>query len=164
MTLHQRIDDIEVEWFRCTRLFGAVQHDDGFHSLGQSLDKMFNRERTIQSNTYRTDLLALSSQILCSGFGCFTAGTHEHHNSFCFGMPRIIEEVIGSFGNLGELIHSRLHNGRRRFIVRTDRLASLEIDIGILGRAAYHGMVGGQSTRSVLADQFIVNERAEFFI
>jgi hypothetical protein len=73
-------------------------------------------------------------------------------------MPRIIKEVVRPLRNLGELIHRSLHNGWRRLIVWIDRLASLEIDIGILGSAAYYGMVGGQSTRSMIADQFIVNE------
>ena len=47
--LHERRDDIEIEWLaRATWLFRPIQHSDRPHGRRQCLDKMPDRERAIE--------------------------------------------------------------------------------------------------------------------
>ena len=54
----------------------------------------------------------------------------------------IIKQMILTTGELAKPIHRVLNNGRADFVIRVDRLARLEVHIGVLSRAPHHRVIG----------------------
>ncbi len=60
-------------------------------------------------------------------------------------------------GQRRELVHRLLDSTGAGDVVRVGALAGLEVDVGILGRAAHDGMVGRQGAVAVGAHQVVVD-------
>jgi len=62
-------------------------------------------------------------------------------------------------GHFAQSIHRLLHDAGHFLVERVDRLARLEIGVGIVRRAAYHGMFGRQGAGAMGAHQIVVDHR-----
>ena len=64
--------------------------------------------------------------------------------------------MIAAPHNLFKLAHRLIDNARYSKIEFVDRLSALEINVRVLGRAAYHGPVWSQCSHLVRGDKLIV--------
>ena len=134
---------ILVERFAgAARLFGAVEDGNRLDRGRQGGDKQFTGKGTIEADFEQTNFFALFAQIAHRLFHRFSAGPHENNHPLSIGCANIIKEMVVATGQQGEFVHHFLDNGRRGGVVGVDRFAALEINIGVLRRAAHDGMVG----------------------
>ncbi len=122
------------------RLFRAVEHRDGLHRLRQRRDERVRGERTVQANLDEADLLAGGDKRLDRLVQRLAAGAHRHDDAFGVRCAHVVEEVVAAPRERGQLVHARLHDGRRRLVVLLAALAPLEVHVRILRRAP-HGRV-----------------------
>ncbi|MBV6467451.1 MAG: hypothetical protein PGMFKBFP_02812 [Anaerolineales bacterium] len=161
----QRVDRVHVE--RLARRAGflrPIQHGDGFDAPGQGGDEMFDGEGTVQPHAHRADLLAPRREVVDGLFGGLAARSHQDDDALGFGMAEVVEEAVLPPDEFGELVHLLLQDGGDGVVVRVDRLAHLEVDVGILGGAAQDGTLGGESARPVSRDQLGVEHGAEVVV
>ena len=121
-------------------------------------------KRAIQPDADGADLLALGGQVLHGGFGGLAAGAHDDHHTLGLLVADIIEEMVLPLGDLGELIHRGLHDGRRGRIVWIDRLPGLEVHIRVLRRAAQDRMLRRQRPCAMSPDQVFVDQGAQLVV
>ncbi len=116
--------------------------------------------RTLSS----ADLLALLDQVLDDLVHRLGAGAHDDHHALGIRRADVVEQLVLPAGQLGELVHRLLHDGRRLQVVRVDRLAALEVDVGVLGRAADRRVLGRQAAAPVRGHQLLVDHRAHVVV
>ncbi len=73
----------------------------------------------------------------------------------------VVEEVVGAAGQLGEAVHRALHDVWQLVVEAVGRLASLEVDVRVLHRAADDRVLGGEPARALLGDETVVDHRAD---
>ena len=74
----------------------------------------------------------------------FRARSHDNDDALGIRRADVVEQMILAALRPGELVHGILHDGRASQVERIDGFARLEKNVGILGRAAEHGMIGRQ--------------------
>ncbi len=76
-------------------------------------------------------------------------------------MAGVVEQVVGAPGALAEPIHRGLHGVGGRQVERVRGLPRLEEDVGVLGRAPEHRVLGGECPRAMRPHQPVVDQRAQ---
>ena len=94
---------------------------------------------------------------------CFGAGAHHDDDLLGVGGADVVEQVVLPAGQRGEFVHGVLHDARGLEVVLVDRLATLEVDVRVLGRTADGGPVGRQAAQAVGLDEVVVNHGADGF-
>ena len=141
----ERLDDIQVEGIAVgSRLLRAVEHADALHALGKHSHQVFHRERTVEVYGDDTHLLAFGRQIidrLLEGLGHRT-----HRNDDVLGILGTVidERLVVAAGDLRNLLHGVGHHVGHGIVELVRSLARLEVDVGVLGRTAGHGVLGVQ--------------------
>ncbi len=92
------------------RLFGTVENGDLLDALRHRLAELLDRERQEQAEFEQTDLLALGGHVGNQLFHRLNTGTLHNDDALCFRMADVIDQVVLAAGQLGELIHSPLHD------------------------------------------------------
>ncbi len=88
-------------------------------------------------------------------------GAHDDHHALGVGCAHVFVELVLASGQLGELIHRVLHDGRRRIVERIDGLAPLEVNVWVLRRSAKDRLIRRQSARPVLVHQVVRHHRLQ---
>ena len=88
------------------------------------------------------------------------ARTHDDDDFLGIRSPDVVEEVVLATNDLGELVHHVLHNRRASQVKRIHRLATLEVNVRILGRAAQHRMVRRKGALTMRPHQVVVDHGA----
>ena len=154
--LGQRRDHVLIHRLAsAARLFRAIQNRDGLDRLGQRGHQMVHRERSEEAHLDHADLLALLGQHIHGLVHDLGAGSHDHDHALGIRRAHVVEQVIGTSHDLGELVHLRLHDGRGRVVVLVARLARLEEDVGVLRGAAQDGPVGRHGAGAMRVDQVV---------
>ena len=83
----------------------------------------------------------------------FGPGTHHDDQALGLGITDVFDQVVLASGEGSELVHLFLHNAWNRQIERVGRLASLEVDVGVLRGAADERVRGAERPLAVLQDQ-----------
>ncbi len=76
-------------------------------------------------------------------------------------MPVVVEDPVGAAGRGGQHVHRGLHGLRQGVVEPVDRLAALEIDVGILRRAPQARAVGRHGAGAEVRYVRLVNDGAE---
>ena len=140
--------------------FGAIEDGDLADGLGEGLEERLHTERAIQVDFEQTDFFSVGVEVVDGFVRDFGSGTHHDDNALGVGRAHVVEEVILTAGDLSKLVHDRLHLGGGGVVERIRGLADLEEDVGILRRAAQHGMVGRERALAVLDDAVQVDHGA----
>ena len=122
--------------------FRAVQHADALHALGNHLAEILHRERTVEMHRYHADLLALCIQVIDRLLERLGYGAHGHDDPLGIGGAVVGERLVGAAGDLRNAFHGIGHHVGHGVVELVGRLAGLEVDVGVLGRAARYGMLG----------------------
>ena len=141
-------------------LLGAVQHRDALHRRRQRFQEMFERERPHQANFQHADFAALRGEVVHRLLDRFCARTHDDDDLLGVRRAVILEELVLAADDLGELVHHVLHDGGTGEVIRVHRLAGLEVNVGILRRAAQHRMIGRKRAGAMGVHQFVVDHGA----
>ena len=96
-------------------------------------------------------------QVFGSPAGGFGAGAHHYDHPLGVGRADVIEQVILAADQPGKLVHSFLNDIRAGGIVRVDRLTALEVNVGVLGRAAQHRAIGRKPPAAVRPHQVVID-------
>ena len=94
----------------------------------------------------------------------FSAAAHNNDDFFSILGPGIIKQVVLSADQLRELVHRLLHDCRRRIVILIDRLAALEVNIGVLSRTANHRPVRRKCVGPDFGHKFIIYHRTHIII
>ena len=95
---------------------------------------------------------------LVAGVG---AGAHDDDHVLGVGGADVVDYAVLAADELGELVHVLLDDARDGLVVLVDRLAALEVDVGVLGGAAHLRVVGGEAALAELLDEVVVDHRAD---
>ena len=142
------------------RFLGAVEDGDGVHGLGEGGDEGFDGEGPEEADFEEADLFAGGEHGFHGLVGHFGAGAHDDDDALGIGRAEVVEEMVLTAGDAGELVHRVLHDGRGGQVVGVAGFARLEVDVGILGGAADEGTVGGEAAGAVGEDQILVDHGA----
>ena len=151
---------VEVERLeRRAGLLGAVEDCDGAHARRQRREQRLGGERPVQPDECHADALAGGVHRI-DGF-TYGAGArpHDHDHAVGIGRTVVVDEVVFTSAQLGELVHRGLDGTRHAGVERVARLARLEEHVGVLGRPADDRAVRIEPAAAVLehtlfADQF----------
>ena len=161
--LDRGIDTIQVQWLAgAARLLGPIQGGDDFGRLGQRVDKMLDAKRAIEAYLEHTHFFAALHQVLNCLVSRLSAGSHDDDHPFRIRSADIVEQVILTADDLGELVHRLLDDARGCQIVRIHRLTGLEEHVGVLGGPTKHWLVGIQSTLPMGHNQVIIDHGPDF--
>ena len=143
VTLDERRHDVLEERLaeRC-RLLRPVEHGDRANRGGQRGDERGCVERPEEPDLDEADALTGGAQALDRLLGRTRARSHEHEDALGIRVPDVVEEPVSAPRSLAEARHLLLDDLRHCRVVGVDGLARLEEDVGVLGAAAQHRMVG----------------------
>ena len=145
-------------------LLGAVHDGQLLAGGGDGGQELVGHEGTIQTDLDEAQLLALAVQVVDGLLGHVGAAAHDDHHAVRVGGAHVVEEVVGPAGEGADLLHVVLHDGGDGIIVLVGRFTILEVDVGVLRRAAQVGMLGVQSPLTELLHRFVVEELAHVLI
>ena len=118
---------------------------------------MLDAKGAEQANLEDTDLLTLADHVfhgLVAGIG---TGAHDDNDLLGIRGTHVIEQLVLTTDDLGELVHGGLNDGRSGVIVFIDGFTSLEVDIRILGGTANRGEVRAQAAGLMGCDRRVVD-------
>ena len=116
-------------------------------------------ERPVEADLHEADLLALLVEILDRLVGGLGARAHDHDDALRVGRADVVEEVVLPADELRELVQRLLDDARAGVVELVDRLAPLEIHVGVLGGSAHHRVVRRQRALPVRRDEVVVDHR-----
>ncbi len=87
----------------------------------------------------------------------FDARTHKDDDPFGFRASLILEQLVFPADKLLEFAHIFFNNIRGAKVIVVHRLASLEIDIGVLARAANHRMIGRKAAFAMCDNELVLD-------
>ena len=85
--------------------------------------------------------------------------SHDNNHLLRIFGSDVIEQVVLASYNLGELVHRLLYDLRNDQIIFIHRLPALEINVGILRRAANHGPVRRKSPHLMPGNEVFIDHR-----
>jgi hypothetical protein len=110
---------------------------------------VFHAERAKQSDLEKPDFAPLCVQVLDRFLHGFRGRTHHDDDAIGIGCTDVFKESVLAAGELRELVHRVLHHIGGGLVVFVDRLASSEVDVGILAGSANLRAFRAESTPSV---------------
>ena len=156
------LDDVQVERIAVgSRLLRAVEHADALHALGKHSHKVFHRERTVEVYGDDTHLLALRDQVVDRLLDSLGHRTHGDNHVLGILGSIIYERLVVAARDLRNLLHGVGHHVGNRIVELIGSLARLEIDVGVLGRTAGHGVFGVECTGAELLQGVAVEQRSQ---
>ena len=163
--LGERRHDVLVQRLaRRARLLRPVEHGDRPHGGRERPGECLRGERPEEPDVHDADLLAAGDERVDGLLDGADARAHQHHDPLGVGRPVVVEQVVGTAGELREPVHRRLHDLRDDRVEGVRRLAGLEEDVGVLGGPAEHRVVGGEGALSMRPDEVVVDEVAQHLV
>ena len=163
--LEKGVHAIQIERLAiCAGFLGAIEHRHRLDRLGQGIHEPGDVKRAEQADLQHADLLPLGDQVINRLMDGVAARAHQDDHAIRIGSAMVFIEVVLAAGEGGELVHGLLHQRRELVVVWIDRLAGLEIDVRVLGRAADHRAVRGEAAHPVLEDLLVADHAAENLI
>ena len=166
--LHRFADrgaDVEVERVaEGAGLLDAVEDRDDLGRGRERLGEGFDREREEEADLEHAVLAAGGVEFGDSFVARVGAGAHDDDHVLGVGRADVIDDVVLAAGELRELVHVLLDDARDGGVVLVDRLAALEVDVGVLGRAAHLRVVWRKAALAEGFDEIVVDHRADGFL
>ena len=158
-------DNVLIERLaRGARLLCAVQHADDLGGGGKRLEKVIHREGAEEAHLDEAHLLALPCQVLNRVFSRTTARAHHDENALGIRCTLVVKEVVLAAREFGQRVHLALHNFGNGDVVGVDCLATLEVSVRVLRRAAHDRGIGREAACAVLEHEILVIHRSEVFV
>ena len=165
---HEGGANVEVQRLaEAAGFLGTIEDGDGLHRGRDDLQEVFGGEGTEQADLHEADALALGVQQVDDFLDGFAGGAHGHNDTVGFRMAHVVEGTVFAAGDALDLLHRFDNDVRDRIIEEVPAFGVLEVDVGVLGRAALMGVfrIHGVLPEFVhlvpiddLADVFIVDD------
>ena len=107
-------------------------------------------------NGEQTDLFTLCIEVFGNLLRRLADRAHRDDDAICIGCTIVVEEMVLTARDLRHLRHCLFNELRNGIVVTVDRLASLEIDVGVLCRTAYRRMIRVECTTAELINRIPV--------
>ena len=157
------VDDVEEEGLAVgAGLLGAVEDGDALHGGGDGLHEVLHGEGTVEVNGHEADFLALGGEGVDGLLGGLGDGAHGDDDALGIGGAVVVEELVLAAGDAGDFLHIVLDDAGDGVVVFVGSLAVLEEDVGVLGGAAGHGVLGVEGAGAELGQGLAVNQSLEF--
>ena len=158
-------NDIDEQRFTGgTRFLGAIENSDLLDGGGQSLDQVFDAERTIQADSDDAVFFALGGVQVFRGFDTgFNTGAHGDDDDFSVFSTVVIKQMILAAGEFSKFVHSFLDFCRTFIIELVDSFASLEEDIRVLSSTVDDRVFRVHRAGAGSDDVFVIDHRAHIF-
>ena len=144
-----------------TRLFGAVEHGDGFDGLGQRGGEMLERPRAEKAHYEDAGFLAVGVEPRGALGGGLGAGAHDDDHALGVRVALVVEKVVAAAGESGKFLEQILHRPGNRRVERVAAFAGLKKRVRVLRRAPEHRGVGGERPRAECRYVLVADQRAE---
>ncbi len=145
-------------------LLGAIQHRQLMAGRGHGGKELVGGEGAVQVDIQQSDLFTLGGQVVDGLLGRLGGAAHQHHHALGIGRTIIIKQPVLPARQLADCGHVVLHRiGNRRNLL-VARLAALEEDVGVHGRAAGGGMLGVQRVAAEGAQRIHIHQRAQILV
>ena len=135
-------------------LSAAVQHADALAGLGDRSIKVLAAEGAEEMYLHHSHLLSLLVQVV---HRLLHGGSGTHHNDHTISVlgSGVVEQVVLTTRDAGNLVHSRLHLIGSSIVEGLRHDAVLHVDILRLGNSTLVGVVGVQSTLSEVVGSLV---------
>ncbi len=165
LALPQGIAHIQVQRLAgSTGLLGAVQNSQVLASSRNFRQQMLHGEGTEQVDLDEAHLLTALHQIVNHLGQCLADRAHGYHNALGIGSTVVVEQLIVAAGDLVDLAHIFLNDGRQRIVCGVAGLAGLEEGIGILQGVAQGWMLRAQGVILKLLNGVPIQHLAKILI
>jgi hypothetical protein len=128
---------------------------------GDGGEQALGGEGPEEAHLDQAHLIAARDQMLHRLLGGAEPRTHEQQDPLRVRGADILEGPVVAAGEGGEAVHDPLDDGRQGLIVGVDGLASLEVNVGVLGGAAQDRMIRVQGPLPVGPHQVVVDQGAD---
>ncbi|KAF5044330.1 hypothetical protein DSECCO2_492900 [anaerobic digester metagenome] len=143
---------------------GAVEHGDDGSRGGQNLQEVLGQERTVEANLDQADLLALGKKVTHHFLDGFTGRTHGHDDALGLRVADIVEGLVGTAGDGGDLLHLLDHDGGELVVVDVGSFTALVVDVGVLGGTA-NGRIGrAHGAGAEFGDGLVIDDLLDVFV
>ena len=165
MRLGERGDGVEEERLaQRAGLLRAVEHRDAADARRQRIEQRRGRKRPVQPNLQDADPLAAPVEPRHGLAHRLPARSHHDDHALGVWMPAVVDDAVAAAGALAEARHRVVDDAGHARVEGVHRLARLEVDIGVLRRAADERPLGRQRPVAVGADAFLGHERAQVVV
>ncbi len=147
-----------------TGFLGSVKYGDLLHRLGHYIKEVLSGEGSVKVNLNNTNLFSLRSQVVNNLFTGLGGGTHGNDNTVRIGITIVIEGLVFTTGQSGDLLHVIGNDVRNGIIVRIAGLSCLEENIGVLSRTTGNRVLRIQCTISELINSFPIQKLSKFIV
>ena len=142
----QRLNAIQVQRIATgTGFLGPIENRQRLCCLGNRREEAGNIPRAIEAHLDHANFCALGIQIIDRFVDGFAARSHQYNHALRIGCPVIIKQVILPPDDFCKFVHRLLRDGWTGGIKRIHRLTALEVDVGVLRRAAQYRPVRRQA-------------------
>ncbi len=147
-----------------TWLLGAIHNSNLGYGLRDSIQEVLYGEWTEEVNCYHTYLLALAVQVINSLNQGLVQGAHSNNNTLSIWCTVVVEYMVFTASNLGQVCHGLLYQVWNCLIILVDSLTGLEVDIVVLGCTTDAWMVRVQGLAAELVYGIPVQNLAQLLI
>ena len=141
-----------------TDLLHAVEDSDLLDGLGHRGQQMLGRERTEQVYLQEADLLTLGVEVIDHFLNRTAHAAHCHDHALGIRCAVVIEQVIFTAGQLGDLSHVILDDVRQLVVRGVVGLTKLEVDIGVIDQRTHTGIFGVQCVGAEGSQRVVIHQ------
>ena len=141
-----------------TGFFRSVENADTFHALRHHSHEVFHAERTIEVHADETEFLTGFVLLVDDGFDDIGDGAHGDDDIGGIFCAVEGERSIFTTRDLAQFLHVFGDDVGKSIVILVLQLSGLEVDIGVLGGTAGHGVFRIQGALTILLEGFPVEE------
>ena len=150
-------NNVEVERFaEGAGFLGSVENSNLGSGLRKSCDELFSNERSVKTNFDKTNLFALSVEVVDNFFNGVTYGAHSNDYAVSVFCAVLVEEIIVGADLCIDLAHVFFNDSGDRIVVGVASFSVLEEDIAVFSGAAESGVVRVESVCAECSNSVLV--------
>ena len=144
--------------------FRAVHNGNFLNSCRNSVNEMFNRERTIEVNLNHADFFAVCVEVINRITNCFSSGAHDNDQFFCIFRTIVVEQFVVPTSQFVDFIHVVLYYVRDGSNFFVSAFFCLEEDIRVNSRTTSVRMFRVQAVFTESFELFVVNQFSQIVV
>ncbi len=134
------------------------------HGCGQGSEQLVGGERPVQPQLEHPDPLPRVDEVGDRLAHRLATRAHDDDDPLGLGVTRVLRDPVGPAGVGGHLVHDLLHQRGHAGVEGVDRLAGLEVHVGVLGGAAHERVLGVHCARTVFAHEVLGHHRTQHVV
>ena len=132
--------------------------------LRKNSNKLFRNKRSVKSYLDKTNLFALSHEVINNFLSNVADRAHSYDYSFCIGSAVVVEEFIIGTDFSVNLVHVIFNDCRKCFIVLVAGFSVLEEDIAVFSGTTEYRLFRIECSCTESGDSVFVHHACEFIV